>query len=58
MNATNIADAFPNIWYHISEKEFLREKNMGIFDLGACQVARSLQARLASILEPGGTPSP
>ena len=32
---------------HISEKELRREKNVGAFDLGACEVARSLQARLA-----------
>ena len=43
MNVTNMADAFPNIWYHISEKEFMREKNMGILILeparllGACK---------------------
>ena len=40
--------AFPNIGYHISEKESLRGK-MGIFDLGACQVARSLLVRLAGL---------
>ena len=38
---------FPNIGYHISEKELIREK-MGILDLGACEVARSMQARLAA----------
>ena len=38
--------AFPNIGYHIFEKNLIREK-MGIFDLGACEIARSLQARLA-----------
>ena len=40
--------AFPNIGYHISEKESLRGK-MDIFYLGACQVARSLLARLAGL---------
>ena len=29
------------------EKELIRGKNAGVFDLGACEVARSLQARLA-----------
>ena len=32
---------------HMSEEELRREKNVGAFDLGACEVARSLQARLA-----------
>ena len=32
---------------HISEKELRMEKNVGAFNLGACEVARSLQARLA-----------
>ena len=32
---------------HISEKELIREKDVGAFDLGACEAARSLQARLA-----------
>ena len=40
--------AFPNIGYHISEKELIRGK-MGIFHLGACEVARSLQARLVGL---------
>ena len=40
--------AFPHIIYHIPEKELIREK-MGVFDLGACKVARSLQARLADL---------
>ena len=40
--------AFPNIGYHISEKKIIREK-MGIFDLGACQVAQILQARHAGL---------
>ena len=39
--------AFPKIGFHISEKESIRGKKVGIFDLGACEVARSLQARLA-----------
>ena len=39
--------------YFISEKDLKRGKKEGIFYLGACEVARSLQARLAWILEPG-----
>ena len=38
----NMVFAFLNVGYCISEKESIREKN-----LGACEVARSLQARLA-----------
>ena len=34
---------------HISEKELRREKNVGAFNLGACEVARSLQARLTGL---------
>ena len=45
---TNMAGALPNIGYHISEKELIREK-MGIFDLGACEVARSLQTKFAGL---------
>ena len=45
--------AFPKIGFHISEKESIRGEKVGIFDLGACKVARSLQPRLAWILEPG-----
>ena len=44
-----MAGALPNIGYHISEKELIRGKNVGVFDLGACKVARSLQARLAGL---------
>ena len=40
--------AFPNIGYHISEKELIKGKR-GIFDLGACEVTQSLQARLAGL---------
>ena len=32
-----------------SEKELIRGEKVGIFDLGACEVARSLQARLAGL---------
>ena len=32
---------------HMSEEELRREKNVGAFDLEACEVAQSLQARLA-----------
>ena len=42
-----MAGALPNIGYHISEKELIRVKNVVVFDLGACEVARSLQASLA-----------
>ena len=41
-----MAAALPNIGFHTSEKELIRGKNVGVFDLGACEVARSLQARL------------
>ena len=43
-----MARALPNIGYHISDKKCNREKNVGVFDLGACEVARSMQARLAA----------
>ena len=46
-----MAGALTNIGYHISEKEFMREKNVGIIDLGACEVAQSLQAKLAGLLD-------
>ena len=41
-----MAGAVPTIGYHFSEKELIKEK-VGIFYPGACEVARSLQARLA-----------
>ena len=44
-----MASAFPNIGLHISERELIRGKNVGIFDLGACQVAQILQARHAGL---------
>ena len=44
-----MAGAFPNIGYHISEIELIRGKTVGIFDFGACEVAWSLQARLAGL---------
>ena len=40
--------AFPNIGYHISER-IDKGKKMGIFHLGACEVAGSLQARLGGL---------
>ena len=43
-----MARVFPNICYYISEKELKREK-IGYFCLGAREVARSLQARLAGL---------
>ena len=44
---TNMAQAFPDIGYHISGKESIRGEKVGISYLGACEVAQSLQARLA-----------
>ena len=46
IKTTKIAGAIPTTGYHYSEKELKKEK-VGIFYLGACEVARSLQARLA-----------
>ena len=46
IKTTKMAGAVPSIGYHFSEKESIKEK-VGIFYLGACEVARSLQARLA-----------
>ena len=43
-NTTFMVGAFPNI---ISLKKNQKGRKAGIFDLGACEVARSLQARLA-----------
>ena len=37
----------PNIGYHTSQKELIRGENVSVFYLGACEVAGSLQARLA-----------
>ena len=48
IKTSNMASAFPNIWYYISEKELMREK-VGIFYFGAWEVAWSLQARLAGL---------
>ena len=42
IKTTNKAGGFPNF-----EKELIRGKKVGIFYLGACDVTRSLQARLA-----------
>ena len=41
-----MAGALPNIGFHISGKELIKGENVGLFDLGACEVARSLQAKL------------
>ena len=40
-----MVDSFAN--FDISEKELIKGGKVGIFYLGACEVARSLQARLA-----------
>ena len=40
-----MAGALPNIRYHIISHH--KGKNVGVFDFGAREVARSLQARLA-----------
>ena len=45
IKTTNMAADLPNIGYHIPKKELIRGKNAGVFDLGACEVARSLQAK-------------
>ena len=37
----------PNIGYHTSQKELRRGENVSVFYHGACDVAGSLQARLA-----------
>ena len=42
-----MSGAFPNTGYHNSEKELIRGNKVGIFDLGVCEVARSLQPQVA-----------
>ena len=42
-----MAGALTNIGYHVSEKKLSWGKDVDVFDLGACKIARSLQARLA-----------
>ena len=46
IKTAKMAGAVPTIGHHFSEKELLKEK-VGIFYPGACEVAQSLQARLA-----------
>ena len=46
-----MSGALLNIGFHISEKELIRGKKCGCFYLGACEVAKSLQAGVSIIFK-------